>query len=58
MASCLSMTDIFDRLKTALADRCAVEREIVLGGSTQPVNLKNNRQVAIKALVIPIRGRP
>ncbi len=47
------MTDVFDRLKTALADRYAFEREIGRGGMATVYlarDLKHGRQVAIKVL--------
>ncbi len=52
-ATCRSgtaVTDPFERLKAALADRYAIEREIGAGGIYLARDLKNNRQVAIKAL--------
>ncbi len=47
------MPDFFDRLKTALADRYAIEREIGAGGMATVYfarDLKHDRQVAIKVL--------
>ena len=47
------MTDIFDRLKTALADRYAIERELGAGGMATVYlaqDLKLHRQVALKVL--------
>jgi len=47
------MTDQLDRLKTALADRYAIEREIGSGGMATVYlaeDLKHHRQVAIKVL--------
>ncbi len=47
------MQDVFDRLKTALADRYAIEREIGAGGMATVYvaeDLKLHRQVAIKVL--------
>ena len=45
------MTDIFDRLKTALADRYAIERELGAGGMATVYlaeDLKHHRKVAVK----------
>ncbi len=47
------MTDTFDRLKTALADRYAIEEEIGAGGMATVYlaeDLKHGRQVALKLL--------
>ena len=47
------MTDAFDRLKTALADRYAIERELGAGGMATVYlaqDLKHERQVAVKVL--------
>ncbi|MCH6548044.1 MAG: serine/threonine protein kinase [Gemmatimonadetes bacterium] len=47
------MADIFDRLKTALADRYAIEREIGAGGMATVYlaeDLKHHRKVAVKVL--------
>jgi len=47
------MADVFDRLKAALSDRYAVEREIGTGGMATVYlaeDLKHRRQVAIKVL--------
>ena len=47
------MSDQFERLKAALADRYAVEREIGAGGMTTvypATDLKHERQVAIDVL--------
>ena len=47
------MTDALDRLKSALADRYAIERELVAGGMATVYladDLKHERQVAIKVL--------
>ena len=47
------MTDAFDRLKTALADRYAIEREIGAGGMATVYlakDLKHERKVAVKVL--------
>ncbi len=47
------MTDTFDRLKTALADRYTIEREIGAGGMATVYlahDLKHNRLVAVKVL--------
>ena len=47
----LVMTDIFDRLKTALADRYAIERELGAGGTATVYlaeDLKHHRKVAVK----------
>ena len=47
------MSDILDRLKTALADRYAIERELGVGGMATVYltdDLKHERQVAIKVL--------
>ncbi len=45
-----NVTDTFDRLKTALADRYAIEREIGAGGMATVYlarDLKHYRQVAV-----------
>ena len=47
------MTDLLDRLKTALADRYTIEREIGAGGMATVYlaeDLKNKRKVAVKVL--------
>ncbi len=47
------MPDLLDRLKTALADRYAIEREIGAGGMATVYlarDLKHDRQVAVKVL--------
>ena len=47
------MSDVIDRLSTALADRYRVEREIGAGGMATVYlaeDLKHHRQVAIKVL--------
>ena len=47
------MADSFDRLKTALADRYAIEREIGAGGMATVYlakDLKHDRDVAVKVL--------
>ena len=47
------MPDLLDRLKTALADRYAIEREIGAGSMATVYvaeDLKHHRQVAIKVL--------
>ncbi len=47
------MTDTFDRLKTALADRYAIERELGAGGMATVYlaeDLKHHRKVAVKVL--------
>ena len=47
------MPDLLDRLKTALADRYAIEREIGAGGMATVYlaeDLKHHRQVAVKVL--------
>ncbi len=47
------MTDIIDRLKTALADRYAIEREIGAGGMATVYlaeDLRHKRKVAVKVL--------
>ena len=47
------MTDVLDRLRKALADRYAIEREIGSGGMATVYlanDLKHNRQVAVKVL--------
>jgi serine/threonine-protein kinase len=47
------MTDAFDRLKAALADRYAIERELGAGGMATVYlahDLKHDRKVAVKVL--------
>jgi len=44
------MTDTLDRLKPPAPTTTPSSGRSVLGGSTQPVNLKNKRQVALNAL--------
>lgn len=47
------MTDAFDRLKSALADRYAIERELGAGGMATVYmahDLKLHREVAVKVL--------
>ncbi len=47
------MTDLLDRLKTALADRYAIEEEIGAGGMATVYlarDLKHDRDVAVKVL--------
>jgi serine/threonine-protein kinase len=47
------MTDVFDRLKSALADRYAIERELGSGGMATVYlaeDLKHERQVALKVM--------
>ncbi len=47
------MSDLLDRLKSALADRYAIERELGAGGMATAYladDLKHERQVAIKVL--------
>ncbi len=47
------MTDTFERLKAALADRYAIEREVGSGGMATVYlarDLKHDRRVAIKVL--------
>ncbi len=47
------MSDLLDRLKTALADRYAIEREIGAGGMATVYlaqDIKHERQVAVKVL--------
>ena len=47
------MTDAFERLKAALADRYAIEREIGAGGMATVYlaeDLKHHRKVAVKVL--------
>ena len=53
------MTDLLDRLKTALADRYAIERELGHGGMATDYlaqNLKLERQVAVKVLRVMRRS--
>ncbi len=48
-----AVPDFFDRLKTALADRYAIEHEIGAGGMATVYlarDLKHGRQVAVKVL--------
>ena len=58
IASCLSMTDLFDRLETALADRCAVEREIGAGGIYLAREPEKQPPGCDQSLAILIRERP
>ena len=54
------MPDLFDRLKTILADRYAIEEEIGAGGMATVClaeDLKHDRQVAVKVLR-PVRAEP
>ncbi len=47
------MPDLFDRLKTALADRYAIEHELGAGGMATVYlaeDLKHHRKVAVKVL--------
>ena len=47
------MTDSFDRLKAALADRYTIERELGAGGMATVClahDVKHNRKVAVKVL--------
>ncbi len=47
------MTDSLDRLKTALADRYAIERELGAGGMATVYlahDVKHDRMVAVKVL--------
>ncbi len=47
------MTDTFERLKAALADRYAIERELGAGGMATVYlaeDLKHERKVAVKVL--------
>ncbi len=47
------MTDLFDRLKTALADRYPIERELGQGGMAIVFlahDLRHDRDVALKIL--------
>ncbi len=47
------MTDTFDRLKTALADRYAIEHELGTGGMATVYlahDIKHDRKVAVKVL--------
>ncbi len=47
------MTDTFERLKAALADRYAIERELGAGGMATVYlaeDLKHKRKVAVKVL--------
>ncbi len=48
-----NVTDTFDRLKTALADRYAIERELGAGGMATVYlarDLKHDRRIAVKVL--------
>ncbi len=50
------MANTFDRLKTALANRYAIEREIGAGGMATVYlaeDLKLHRKVAVKVVVAP-----
>ncbi len=47
------MSDLFERLKTALADQYAIERELGAGGMATVYlarDVKHDRQVAVKVL--------
>ncbi len=47
------MPDLLDRLKAALADRCAIQEEIGAGGMASVYlaeDLKHHRKVAVKVL--------
>ena len=53
------MPDVLDRLKTALSDRYAIEREIGAGGMATvylATGLKHDRHVAIKVLRPELAG--
>ncbi len=53
VASYRAMSDTFERLKAALADRYAIEREIGAGGMATVYlaeDLKHRRKVAVKVL--------
>jgi len=52
------MTDLFDRLETALADRCAVEREIGAGGIYLAREPEKQPPGCDQSLAILIRERP
>ena len=47
------MTDLLDRLKTVLANRCTIERELGSGGMATVYlaeDVKHHRKVAVKVL--------
>ncbi len=55
------MPELLDRLKTALADRYAIEREIGAGGMATVYlaeDLKHHRKVAVNPGWDPIREHP
>ena len=55
------MPELLDRLKTALADRYAIEREIGAGGMATVYlaeDLKHHRKVAVNPRWDPIREHP
>ena len=53
------MTDVLDRLKIALADRYAIERELGAGGMATVYlaeDLKHQRKVAVKVEAFPLQN--